>query len=79
MIQVNKPTTERQKTMKSLEELLRANNLKDPEDVLPVMTALFRSASPGGFIAFNLFIDLFMCTLFMFFLNARPKSVLTGK
>ena len=51
----------------------------DPEDVLPVMTGLFRSASPGGFIAFNLFIDLFLCTLFMFFLNARPKRVLTGK
>lgn len=53
--------------------------VNDPEDVLPVMTSLFRSASPGGFVAFNLFIDLFMCTLFMFFLNARPKRVLTGK
>ena len=51
----------------------------DPEDVLPVMTQLFRTASPGGFVAFNLFIDLFLCTLFMFFLNARPKRVLTGK
>ncbi len=51
----------------------------DPEDVLPVMTNLFRTASPGGFVAFNLFIDLFLCTLFMFFLNARPKRVLTGK
>ena len=53
--------------------------VSDPEDVLPVMTAFFRSASPGGFVAFNLFIDLFLCTLFMFFLNARPKRVLTGK
>ena len=53
--------------------------VSDPEDVLPVMTALFRSGSPGGFVAFNLFIDLFLCTLFMFFLNARPKRVLTGK
>ena len=53
--------------------------VNDPEDVLPVMTSLFRSASPGGFVAFNLFIDLFLCTLFMFFLNARPKRVLTGK
>ena len=51
----------------------------DPEDVLPFMTQLFRTASPGGFVAFNLFIDLFLCTLFMFFLNARPKRVLTGK
>lgn len=53
--------------------------VSDPGDVLPVMTAFFRSASPGGFVAFNLFIDLFLCTLFMFFLNARPKRVLTGK
>ena len=51
----------------------------DPEDVLPLMTQLFRKYSPGGFVAFNLFIDLFLCTLFMFFLNARPKRVLTGK
>ncbi len=51
----------------------------DPEDVLPLMTQLFRTYSPGGFVAFNLFIDLFLCTLFMFFLNARPKRVLTGK
>lgn len=53
--------------------------VSDPEDVLPVMTDLFRVASPGGFVAFNLFIDLFLCTLFMFFLNAQPKRVLTGK
>lgn len=51
----------------------------DPEDVLPLMTQLFRTYSTGGFVAFNLFIDLFLCTLFMFFLNARPKRVLTGK
>ena len=51
----------------------------DPEDVLPIMTDSFRSVSPEGFVAFNLFIDLFLCTLFMFFLNARPKRVLTGK
>ncbi|MBR4576746.1 MAG: hypothetical protein IKO25_06030 [Clostridia bacterium] len=53
--------------------------VSDPEDVLPVMTSMFRSANKNGFIAFNLFIDLFLCTLFMYFLNARPKRVLTGK
>ena len=51
----------------------------DPEDVLPVMTGLFRAANQSGFVAFNLFIDLFLCTLFMYFLNAHPKRVLTGK
>jgi len=53
--------------------------VSDPEDVLPVMTGLFRATNQNGFIAFNLFIDLFLCTLFMYFLNARPKRVLTGK
>ena len=51
----------------------------DPEDVLPLMMKLFRGQNENGFIAFNLFIDLFLCTLFMFFLNARPKRVFTGK
>ena len=51
----------------------------DPWDVEPVMTATFRAVSKGGFVALNLFIDLFLCTLFMFFLNARPKRILTGK
>ena len=53
--------------------------VSDPEDVLPVMTELFRTYNQSGFFAFNLFIDLFLCTLFMYFLNARPKRVLTGK
>ena len=51
----------------------------DPENVMPVLTQSFRSVSPNGFLAFNLFIDLFLCTLFMFFLNAQPARVFTGK
>ena len=51
----------------------------DPEDVLPVITDIFRAHNKTGFVAFNLFIDLFLCTLFMYFLNTRPKRVLTGK
>ncbi len=51
----------------------------DPEDVLPVATSMFRGLNQSGFIAFNLFIDLFLCSLFMFFLNARPKRVFTGR
>ena len=53
--------------------------VSDPENMLPFMNDLFRSVNENGFIAFNLFIDLFLCTLFMFFLNARPKRVFTGK
>ena len=51
----------------------------DPENVLPVLTELFRSYNRAGFIAVNIFVDLFLCTLFMFFLNTRPKRVFTGK
>ena len=51
----------------------------DPEEVLPLMTSEVRLVQKNGFIAFNIFIDLFLCTLFMFFLDARPKRVFTGK
>lgn len=49
------------------------------EEVVPLLTELVRAVVPGGFVAFNMFIDLFLCTLTMFFLNARPKRVFTGK
>jgi len=51
----------------------------DPEQVVPVLTEEFFLFQPNRFVAFNIFIDLFLCTLFMFFLNARPKRVFTGK
>ena len=34
---------------------------------------------PNGFIAFNIFLDLFLCSLFMFLLNCRPKKHFQGK
>ena len=49
------------------------------EEVVPLLESLIRRAKPEGFLAFNLFIDLFMCTLCLYFLNARPKRVFTGK
>lgn len=52
---------------------------EDPENVLPLMTVLFRAYNSTGFIAINIFVDLFLCTLFMFFLNARPTRIFTGK
>lgn len=51
----------------------------DPWDVTPIVTTTFRAMNEGGFIAVNIFVDLFLCTLFMFFLNVRPKKVFTGK
>jgi len=49
------------------------------DQVVPMLTVLFQGFKQEGFLAFNLFIDLFMCTLTMYFLNARPKRVFTGK
>ena len=49
------------------------------DEVLPLLTSAFRKYNREGFVAFNLFIDLFLCTLTMYFLNARPKRFFTGK
>ncbi len=36
-------------------------------------------SSGTGFIAFNVFVDLFLCTLFLFFLCYRPKKLFQGR
>lgn len=33
----------------------------------------------NGYLAFNIFIDLFMCTLLTFFMVYKPKKIFTGK
>ena len=53
--------------------------VSDPENVAPMMDATFNQLRANGFLSFNMFIDLFLCTLFMYFLNARPSKVFTGK
>lgn len=53
--------------------------VKPEEEVVPLLESIIRSSRPEGFMTFNLFIDLFMCTLSLYFLNARPKRVFTGK
>ena len=53
--------------------------LTQPEQALPRMEAFFQAHYKPGFLAFNLFIDLFLCTLTMYCLNARPKRFFTGK
>lgn len=35
--------------------------------------------SSTGFISFNIFIDLTLCTLVMFFINYNPKKYFQGK
>ena len=53
--------------------------LKEPQDAYPLVMTSFYGVSPRGFFAFNIFVDLFLCTLVMFFLNARPTKIFTGK
>ena len=53
--------------------------VKQPEQIQPLLNDFFAKYNHQGFIAFNLFIDLFLCTLTMFFLNADPKRIFTGK
>lgn len=50
-----------------------------PDEVMPLVMETFHDANSSGFTAFNLFVDLFLCTLFMFFLNYRPRRVFVGK
>ena len=51
----------------------------EPEQVIPRLEAYFHSHNLAGFVAFNMFVDLFLCTLTMYCLNARPKHFFTGK
>ena len=58
---------------------LASQVVKQPEQLQPLMNDFFANHNREGFIAFNLFIDLFLCTLTMYFLNAHPKRVFTGR
>lgn len=53
--------------------------VSDPENVAPMIESALQQFQVSGVISFNMFIDLFLCTLFMYFLNARPPKVFTGK
>ena len=53
--------------------------LQDPKDAYPLVMTSFYGVNPRGFFAFNIFVDLFLCTLVMYFMNARPTKVFTGK
>lgn len=53
--------------------------LKNPADALPSVQNTLSIVAPYGFFSFNLFVDLFLCTLTMLFLNYKPRHVFTGK
>ena len=51
----------------------------DPSRVTPTIFAILSNGAEKGSCFFNIFVDLFLCTLVMYFLNAWPKRVFTGK
>ena len=46
---------------------------------IQVARKFYHSSSSYGFFCFNIFVDLFLCTLFMFFVNYRPSRFFQGK
>ena len=47
-------------------------------DSISKMSDLMHAFAQNGYIAFNVFIDLLLCTLILYFLIARPKRYFTG-
>lgn len=52
---------------------------KDKSQAVLLIDELFSGSGQNGVLAFNVFIDFFLCTVFMFFLHYRPKRVFTGR
>ena len=53
--------------------------IEDSGEIMPTVQTMIAQIVPGGFVAFNIFVDLFLCALSMFFLNYSPRRVFTGK
>ena len=51
----------------------------DRASALEMLQSMFWEFSGKGYIDFNIFVDPFLCTLLMFFLNYRPNHLFTGK
>ena len=56
--------------------MITANSEQSPQEMFQLIFMLF---SNGGYLSFNIFIDLLLCTLFTFFVNYNPKKVFVGK
>ena len=48
-------------------------------DFMEAAMRMYRAVSAKGFFCFNIFVDLFLCSLFMFFVNYRPSKYFQGK
>lgn len=53
--------------------------ITDPSQALPTIQSALDRAVPYGFLCFNLFVDLLLCTLVMLFLNYKPVHIFKGK
>ena len=51
----------------------------DRQTATETLDAILVGLFQNGYISFNIFIDLFSCTLFVFFLTYEPKKIFTGK
>ena len=51
----------------------------NPADAKSTLEDMVHLLLPNRFISFNLFIDLFLCSLVMLFLNYKPKHIFKGK
>jgi hypothetical protein len=52
--------------------------LTDRNEAYPLVMSAFYAVNGKGFFALNIFVDLFLCTLVMYFLNAKPTKIFTG-
>lgn len=53
--------------------------LQEPSEALDAVTTLLRQYLPYGFLSFNIFVDLFLCTLTVIFLSYNPRRVFVGR
>ena len=53
--------------------------IENPGEIIPAIQTVIAQVAPSGFVAFNIFVDLFLCALTIFFLNCRPRRIFTGK
>ena len=53
--------------------------IENPGEIMPAIQTVIAQVAPSGFVAFNIFVDLFLCALSMFFLNYKPRHIFTGK
>lgn len=57
-----------------------AGLIRDTNAAKDSLADAIRGATAGkGFFAFNIFVDLFLCTSFLYFLDHRPQKVFVGK